>query len=78
LHSRLRAKRRQRTHGADHEVLEHLGARLAALVPIGRKRGDLGRLRGALEGAVEGRGRGVAGLQRGAAGAGDRQLVGGP
>jgi hypothetical protein len=34
LHSRLRAKRRQRTHGANHKVLEHLGARLAALIPV--------------------------------------------
>jgi hypothetical protein len=79
LYSRLRAKRTQRTHGSDHEVLEDLGAGLASLIPVCGERGDLGRVRAALEGAVERRSRGVAGLQSGAAGRpSDGHLVSGP
>lgn len=78
LYSVLRAERRQRTHCADHEVLEHLRARLAALIPVRSKRGDLGRVGAALEGAVERGGRGVAGLHGGAASPGDGHLVGCP
>lgn len=79
LYSRLRAKRTQRTHGSDHEVLEDLGAGLASLIPVCGERGNLGRVLGALEGAVERRSRGVAGLQSGAAGRpSDGHLVSGP
>ncbi len=79
LDSRLRAKRTQRTHSSDHEVLEHLGSSLASLTPVCGERGDLGRVRAALEGAVERGSRGVAGLQSGAAGrASDGHLVCGP
>ena len=75
---RLRAKSGQRTHGADHEVLEDLGALLAVLVPVGGEGGDLGAVGAALEGAVERRRRGVTGLHGGAAGPGDGHLVGCP
>jgi len=79
LDSRLRAKRTQRTHGSDHEVLEHLGACLASLIPVRSERGDLGRVWAALEGAVERGSRGVAGLQSGGAGRpSDGHLVSGP
>ena len=84
LHGSFRAQTRQRTHGADHEVLDKLGAFLAALACplIGAKRRDLGGAALALEGAVEA-GRGMdlgdaAGLQVGAAGTGDGQRVLGP
>lgn len=78
LYSVLRAQCGQRTHGANHEVLENLGASLSALIPVGSERGDLGGVGGALEGAVERGGRGIAGLQGGAAGPGGGQLMGGP
>lgn len=74
----LRAEGGQSAHGADHEVLEDLGALLAVLVPVGGEGGDLGAVGAALEGAVERRGRGVTGLHGGAAGPGDGHLVGCP
>lgn len=71
----LRAESGQRTHGANHEVLEDLGALLAVLVPVRGERGDLGAIGAALEGGVERRGRGVTGLHCGAASPGDGHLV---
>lgn len=53
LDSRLRAKGRQRSHAANHEVLEDLGTGLAALTPVRSKGRDLGGVGGTLEGAVE-------------------------
>lgn len=60
LHSGLRAQTRQRTHGADHEVLHELRALLTAprFLLVVAERWDLGRAALALEGAVEAR-RGV-------------------
>lgn len=78
LDGRLRAESGQRTHGANHEVLEDLGALLAVLVPVSGEGRDLGAVGAALEGAVERRRRGVTGLHGGAAGPGDGHLVGCP
>ena len=55
LHGSLRAQTRQRSHRSDHEVLDQLGALLAAprAVPVGAEGGNLGGGALALEGAVE-------------------------
>jgi hypothetical protein len=78
LHGGLRAQTRQRTHGADHEVRQQLGAVLISSgLLVVAERGDLGAAL-ALEGALEGGRRGVAGLHGDAARPRNGQRVLGP